>query len=444
MIGLLLLAAYAALIAWVTARCARSESAFFVNSRSSSALAVAFSIIVSCVGASATIGVIGKAFALGAPAFWWLGCGSLGVSLLALLLSEKIRASGAYTMPEMTERFLGKPARPLISLIIVIAWMGILAAQFAALRHILAALTGFGDTGCLALSFGLIALHAMGGQAVIMRLDRLQVPLILAGLGLVLALLTAANPGWTATVRFEAMNEAFPPSTLLYYLLVVGGNYLICPMLFGRFLSAGDAGAARRGGLLAGAGLALCSLLIVTVGLACQGLVPGGTPEDAVLTAALELAVPDILRPFILLALVGAVVSSADTCLVTAATVLCHDLLRRDALASCRAAVAGLGVTGMLISLADKSILGFLLMAYDVYVCGVVVPVFLGLLVWPLRTVRAANACAAVAVGGCLGAAAALTGDALFSYLGMASAAACTLAGLRRAETPVVFPPVPG
>lgn len=439
MTGLLLLAGYACVIAFVAARASRSESAFFVNNRSASSWSVAFSIIVSCVGASATIGVIGKAFAVGTPAFWWLGCGAAGLWLLALLLSAKIRKSGAYTMPEMTERFLGKAARPLISLIIVIAWPAILGAQFAALQHILAALTGFGPGACLALAFGFIVLHATGGQAVVMRLDRLQVPLILAGLLLVLFLLSAANPAWTAAVRPEAVNDAFPPGTVVYYLLVVGGSYLISPMIFGRFLSAGSVRSARRGGLLAGAGLALCSLLIVSVGLACRGLIPAATPEDIVFTTALEQAISAGVRPFILLALVSAIVSSADTSLVTAATVLTHDLLRRNDLAACRAAVAGLGLAGLALSLADKSILGFLLMAYDVYACGVVAPVFFGLLASPRFAVRSANACAAVALGGCLGATAALTGDPFFSYLGMGSAALCTLAGLRRRAPLVVF-----
>jgi Na+/proline symporter len=81
-LGLLLLLIYAAALlglagrAWrksscpsVSGACTDAGSAFFVNNRKSSALGVALSIVVSCVGASATIGMIGMAFTLGTPAF---------------------------------------------------------------------------------------------------------------------------------------------------------------------------------------------------------------------------------------------------------------------------------------------------------------------------------------------------------------------------------------
>ena len=388
--GLLLIGAYAIflLAAAGTVRDKNTAASFFVNKRGGSAWSVALSIIVSCVGASATLGVIGKAFAVGTPAFWWLGAGAAGLGVLALFLAQKVRDSGAYTLPQMVEAFLGKATRPLISLVIVVAWMAILAAQFSALERILESMTGLRPGLCLALAFALIVVHSSGGQAVIMRLDRLQSFLLAGGLVMVMAWLWARNPAWHQSVRLEVVNEAFRPPDLFYYLFVVGGNYLVCPMLFGRLFSARDSAAARRGGIYATAGLAACSALIVCIGLACVGLIPAETPQDAVLAKALVTLLPDWLRLLVFLALVSAVVSSADTCLVTAATVLSFDLLRRDSTLACRSCVAGLGLAGLALSLMDKSILGFLLMAYDVYVCGVVVPVFIGLVCAKRRVVR--------------------------------------------------------
>ena len=57
---------------------------FFVNSRSSGALITGTSILASCVGGSATIGMVGLAWLIGTPAFWWLGSGVCG-----LLLAER-------------------------------------------------------------------------------------------------------------------------------------------------------------------------------------------------------------------------------------------------------------------------------------------------------------------------------------------------------------------
>jgi len=427
---LLCLGLYALLIAYTaTAGRRRGGAAFFVNNRKSGPWGVGFSIIVSCVGASATIGMIGMAFAVGTPAFWWLGMGAAGLTALALLLARAVRRSGAYTMPHMVETLLGKPARPLIAVVIVIAWSAILAAQFSALVRVLGPLTGFAPLVCLGLAFLLIVGHTMGGQTAIMRADRVQALIIVLALAAMLVWLSGHNPGWAGKVSFEIVNDGFLPEKLIYFLVVVGANYLVCPMLFGRMLSARDERSARLGGLIAAGGILVCAGLIVAVGLACVGLIPADTEQDGVLTAVLAGVMPPWMHVVVSLALISAIVSSADSCLVTAATVLSFDLLGSRRPATGRVCVAALGLAGVALSLWGKGILGFLLMAYDVYACGVVAPVFVGLLLLGRRKVDTRWACAAVLAGGVLGAAAAGSGEAAYSYAGMGLSALLALCG---------------
>jgi SSS family solute:Na+ symporter len=376
------------------------------------------------------MGMVGMAWSAGTPAFWWLGAGAAGLTVLAIFLAAKVRESGSYTMPEMVEKLLGPHARSLVSVIIVVAWMGILAAQFSALGKLVASLAGVSALPCLGIAFVLIVGHTLGGQAVVMRTDRLQFYILAGGIGILLYWLSANNPGWTGGVRIEAVNARFGVSDLLHCLFVVGGNYLVCPMLFGRFLSARDSGAARRGGLLAGLGLSLCGALIVAVGLACRGLVAADTPPDAVLTAALDTAFPRWLAVLVLIALVSAVVSSADSCLVTAATVLGYDLLRTEKVGVCRLCVVGLGVVGALLTFMEKDILGFLFMAYDIYVAGVVMPVFIAILFSRGHVARRGFALAAIAVGGVLGGLAALMGEPAYSLAGMGVSTLLAVAGV--------------
>ena len=429
--GIALLCAYGLLIVWAAIRGGEDNSAaaFFVNNRASGALEVASSIIASCIGASATIGMIGLAFTVGSPAFWWLGAGVAGLAPLSLLLARKVRESGAYTMPQLAERFLGASARPLLSIVIVLAWTAILAAQFTAVAEVIRMLVGLPRILCLCLGFLFIVLHSLGGQAAIMRLDRLQTVILAASLLVILGWLTAHNPTWPALTRIQAVNADFPPEKLVYFLVVVGANYLVCPMLFGRLLSARDGKSARRGGLLAAGGIALCAVLIVSVGLACRGLVPADTARDAVLTRVLSDVLPFWMLMPVSLALLSAIVSSADSCLVTAATVLSHDLLKRGDPAAGRICVLVLGLAGMGLSLWGKSIIDLLLMAYDVYACGVVGPVFIGLMLEGRRRLDSRFACAAVAIGGILGLIAALSARTEFSYAGMAAAVLITLGG---------------
>ncbi len=434
--GIALLCAYGLLITWAASKSLKggTTAAFFVNNRSGGALEVASSIIASCVGASATIGMIGMAFAVGIPAFWWLGAGAVGLTLLSLLLARKVRESGAYTLPQLAERFLGPSTRPLLSVVIVITWMAILAAQFTALTEVIRMLAGLPQFLCLGIGFLFVTLHSLGGQAAIMRLDRLQTLIIAASLLILLVWLSAHNPSWLALTRVEAVNAEFPPEKLMYFLVVIGANYLVCPMLFGRLLSARDGKSARMGGLLGAGGIAAFAALIVAVGLACKGLIPADTPRDAVLTRVLSDVMPAWMHLPVALALISAIVSSADSCLVTAATVLSHDLFKRDDPAAGRACVMFLGVAGVGLTLWGKSIIDFLLMAYDVFACGVVVPVFIGLLLDKRRRIDPRFASSAVIAGGALGLAAALSGQAWCSYTGMAVAALISLAGAAKRQ----------
>ena len=184
-----------------------------------------------------------------------------------------------------------------------------------------------------------------------------------------------------------------------------------------------------KGGFIAVGGRALAALGIVGIGLAGRGLLPSDLPGDQALPAALALA-PAWLNILISLALVSAIVSSADSCLLTAGTVLAHDLLKTDKQSAGRACVIGLGFSGLILSLWGRDILAYLLMAYDVYVCGVVTPVFIGMVLGRNR-ISAVQARRAVLLGGSLGAAAALSGNFYFSYAGILVSLVICLWGAR-------------
>ena len=105
---------------------------FIISGRTQRTGAIAYSILATCIGASATLGVVSTARNIGFPAFWWLGAGAVGLLLQSLFLSRNVRAVGAYTLPDLTEKLMGRYAGFLTSIIVVIAWTGIIVAQFVA------------------------------------------------------------------------------------------------------------------------------------------------------------------------------------------------------------------------------------------------------------------------------------------------------------------------
>lgn len=429
-LGLLVYAAVILCLAGKTAKTACPDS-FFVNRRSSSSLGVALSIIVSCVGASATIGVVGLAFKVGTPAFWWLGMGGVGLTVLALTLAKKVRSSGAFTMPQLVESLLGPYARKMVAGLILVAWVAILAAQFTALSRVLQSLLGVDAVYCLVIGYLLVVVHSLGGQAAVMRVDRIQFLIIFVILLLALGWVSFANWGWWEGVRVEASNSGFPPSMFVYFLFVVGGNYVVCPMLFGRLLSARSTFEARRGAVAGAAGLALFSVIIVGIGLGAVGLVPASTPEDSVLSMLMVEFMPGWLGLLMSVGLISAIVSSADSCLITVSTVFSFDLMGRNTIRLNRISLLIIGLMGLLFSMLGQNILHYLLMAYDIYFCGVVVPVFIALVLSGTKyRIEPKCACTAIVVGGVCGAVSGVGGVQVMSYVGMCSAALLCFLGL--------------
>ena len=410
------------------ARRSRGTLAFFVNGRSSGALHTGFSVMASCIGGSATIGMAGLAWQVGAPAFWWLGSGACGLVLLTLFLARKVRASEAYTMPEMVAAWLGPHARRLVSFIIVPAWLAILAAQFTAMGKLTAALTGFSPEWALLVGAAVIVGYScLGGQSSVIRSDLPQCLLLLAGLLAAALWLLGNNPEPLHALRLEVVNEDFGLSRFSYFMLILGGSYVVCPMLFGRVLSARDTGSAVRGCWLAVFGLLAFAALIVALGVLCRGFVPEGTGADDVLASAMAL-LPPWVGMLLLVALLSAVLSSADSCIITASTVLCNDVFGRRSVGLCRVVTLAFGVCGLVLATRGHGILDLLLMANDIYVCGVVVPVFLAMMM-KKGAVHPVFALAAMAVGGAGGLVSAVSGTPEFGYAGMLLAALAMFCG---------------
>ncbi len=410
------------------ARHSRGASAFFVNGRSSGSVHTGFSLAASCIGGSATIGMAGLAWQVGTPAFWWLGSGACGLALLTLFIARRVRDTEAYTMPEIVSAWIGPRARTLVSLIIMPAWLAILAAQFTAMGKLTVALTGLPPEWALVVGAAVIVAYScLGGQASVIRSDLPQCLLLLAGILVAVFWLLGHNAAPLESLRVELVNESFGPGRFSYFMIIMGGSYLVCPMLFGRILSARSSTDAIRGCWLAVVMLMASAAVIVALGVLCRDFVPAGTSADDVLSSAMRL-LPPWVGMFLLVALLSAVLSSADSCLVTASTVLCNDLLGRRNVMLCRMVTLLFGLGGLWLSTRGHGILDLLLMANDIYVCGVAVPVFAAMLM-KRGAVHSGAALVAMAAGGAGGLASAVSGQECFGYAGMALAVALMLLG---------------
>ena len=421
------------LLAFWDARKVKTVNAFFINNQQSSRIQVSFSLIASCVGGSATIGMCGLAYEVGWPAMWWLGSGAIGLAILTFFLAKKIRSQEALTMPEMVIRYLGKPAHKAITLTIFLAWIAILAAQFVAMSQVVSLLTSWDFQNALTAGvLFIIGYTLLGGQTSVMKSDVLQLIVMLAGLGLLLFYFQSSVSTALQMTEFELSNESFGQSKIAYFLLLLGGSYIVCPMLFARFLSARDERVAHQAGWMAVAGLLMITAMIVLIGLAAQEMLPSGLSSDKVLMEMVK-QLPLWGQTLLLLALMSAILSSADSCLITAATVLSNDLFHKPSIQFSRICILVIGLMGFLLSCSNKGILSFLLMANNIYVCGVVAPVFIALVTGKQQDSR--WSLVAVLTGGFLGLISEFTQITNISYIAICASIGISLYAKRRADS---------
>ena len=236
-------------LAYIDFRKGQTPAGYFLNDRKSKTHQVGFSIIASCVGGSATVGMCGLAYAVGTPALWWLLSGAAGLVVLRLFMVPRIRSRGsALTMPEMIRESVGVHAHRLSCVIILCSWVAILAAQFLAMGRIVSGLTGMSSLSAMACGAFVIVLYTwLGGQASVIKSDVIQLVCLATGLIFLLGFLISINPEPVSEVRLEWLNDKFEISDWSRFMLLIGGSYIVCPMLFARIMSAESDKAPRSG-----------------------------------------------------------------------------------------------------------------------------------------------------------------------------------------------------
>jgi len=417
MLGLIVIALYfiaMITIGLVSRRRARGADNFFVAGRSGTSLFITGSLLATIVGGSATVGMAGLGFKQGLTGMWWLLVGSVGLIVLGIFWAKKVREFGLYTLPELVEKQYDKRIGLAASILIVISWLGVIAAQIVASGTILSVL-GLGSPVMWMVIFSavFIGYTLLGGQYAVIRTDVFQIGIIFVGIFTGLGLVLYRLGGWggleisLAPERFSfPVSPQFGGYELAALLLLVGLTYVVGPDMYSRLFCAKDARTARNSVFWAAVLIIPFALAITLIGMGASALFPQIAPEQA-FPMVINEVLPPIASAIVLAALLGAVMSSADTCLMTASTILSVDIVGRfkpslkqeQTLSISRWGIVGLGLLSLLLALLLKGVISALLFAYTVYTSGLIIPVIAGFYKDKLK-VTPAGALAAIIGGG--------------------------------------------
>ncbi|MBN2807263.1 MAG: hypothetical protein JXR22_11450 [Prolixibacteraceae bacterium] len=358
---------------------------FFVAHKKGNYWQVTGSLVATILGGSAVIGAIDAGESMAGASTWFMLSAAIGL-LVLWPLTGKITRMGRFTLPDLLETLHGPSAKQIAAYVIPIAWLGIVAAQLIAAARILQSFAGIDYTTGVVLAGMVFTLYTIaGGQISILKTDFLQAILIVGGL-LLLTFYSSKylhQPSGQLTLPGFPFNQHFRPVDLLILLITYATTFTVGPDIYTRLFCANGEKVARRA--LLTTALILIPVAFMIGYLSVTGtLLNGVAGQGASLVEISHRVLPPWAVPLVVIALLSAVLSSADTTLLSASIIIA-DILSKNhfgekTLKLTRIIILLTGMFSIVIATQMTSIIEMLLMALAVYSGAFILPVLLGLL----------------------------------------------------------------
>lgn len=398
MIKYIIIALYIFLVIFLgilSSRKIKSNKDYYVAGNKGNLWQITGSLLATILGSSAVLGTADLALTQGWAACWLKFSAALGL-LILIPLAQRVRRMGKYTLPQMIGDFYGKEAKMISSLIIAIAWIGIIAAQIIGAAKILNGFTGLdyslGVWGC-----GLVIIFytVIGGQISVLKTDLYQAFLILAGI-LVTALIIFFSeilPAKGMTNLTFPFNEGFRPFDLLVLLLTYSTTFIAGPDIYSRIFCAESDSIAQKSIWLSALILVPFSLCITYIGVFASYKFPElNQHHGSALIPVMINTLPEWALGLLIAAMLSAVMSAASTTLLTSSMII-SDLVSKGlhtqkSLWNTKIIMLIIGLLSILLSLKVTSIVQSLLIALSFYSGAFIIPILAGLFRFRTKRVR--------------------------------------------------------
>ena len=359
----------------------KNNKDFFIAGRKAGVLQVSGSLLASILGSSAIIGSVNFAYLKGWAGSWLLLCAALGMTLLYPLVNY-IKDFKGFNLPEMLGNFYGNNVKQLASLLIPIAWTGIVASQIMGAAKIISILTKFNYTQGVILSGIVFIIYTiLGGQLSIIKTDFIQFLFII--LGIVTTYIYVAPHPITIT-PLPLINQTFAPMDIVVMMLSYSTTFIVGPDIYSRLFCAKDEKTMKKSIIITVLVLLPLAYILTRIGIYGQEIFSNtDIASNSILLLIAKTKLPNIISITLYFALLSAVISSADTTLLTTSSlftqVFTKDLHNKESIFFTRILTVIFGVFSILIAIKMKYILSTLLSALAIYSGAFIIPTFVGL-----------------------------------------------------------------
>jgi SSS family solute:Na+ symporter len=283
----------------------------------------------------------------------------------------------------MLGEFYGYEVKKISSIIISIAWIGVVASQLIGAASILTVLLGITFTSGVIISGVIFTLYTMfGGQLSILKTDFFQLLFIIFGIFITYFFIS----GEPITVQAPSfINPKFKYMDLLIMVLTYSTTYIVGPDIYSRLFCAKDEKTMKTSIIISICVLIPLAFMFGKIGIYGMQVFQNVNLEGQSVLFAIASNKLSLFVSFgLYLGLLSAVISSADTTLITAASLLTQsfteDMDSKSGILRTRLAMVIIGILAIIISIKIKHILPTLFMALTIYSGAFIIPTVLGMI----------------------------------------------------------------
>ncbi|MCD6503242.1 MAG: sodium:solute symporter family protein [Euryarchaeota archaeon] len=318
--------------------------------------------------------------------------------LVLYFLAGKIRELAQRTIPDILEMRYGSAARIIGTLIIMLAYVGIVSYQFKGVGFVLNATLGIPiNQGTTIAAVIIILVATLGGLISVAYTDFLSAIIMLIGLGIGIPIAIHLAGGW-GTIAANLPPEHLKLGGLTamgilgyflpLFLLILGDQNM-----YQRFFAAKDPKEAKAGVIGWLLGVLIVTPLVAFGATASRALFPDISPGQALIMLSTQ-AMPLPLGGLAIAAITAFIITTGDSYLLSAAVNLSWDLYVRyvnpkatekQKLLITRIVVVLLGIFAYLLIMYFPTVLAVQMYAYTMYGASIT-PALLAALIWKRAT----------------------------------------------------------
>lgn len=357
----------------------KNDKDFFIAGKNAGTIEVTGSLLASILGSSAIIGSVDFAYNVGWAGSFFMLCGAFGLLMLYPMI-KYIKNFTGYNLPSLLGSFYGKEVQRISSFIIPIAWLGIVASQIMGAAKIISIVSSFTYyEGVWISGIVFIIYTILGGQFSIIKTDVVQLLFILIGI-ILTYFYVSQNP--IHYIPKAMINDKFSYVDLFIMILTYSTTFLVGPDIYSRLFCAKDAKTMKKSILISVMTLIPLGFILASLGIYGREFF-SSIGNDSVLLLIADSKLPSLLSLFLYLGLLSAVISSADTTLLTASSLFTQgvigDLKNKKAIFISRILTVIFGILAIFIAIRMKYILSTLLTALTIYSGAFIIPTFVGI-----------------------------------------------------------------